>query len=89
LTTERSEGQALEIELVGLCQRGARDRQILDREAGRVEEGDVARAPPSFGLSCEDEPDVRDAIAGHDPGSDSGCQLAAVTCLLEGVYEWR
>ena len=44
VTVSRSEREALDVEVVNLRVRGDRDRQILDREPGGVEECDVVRA---------------------------------------------
>ena len=53
----------LQVELAGLRVRGLRDREILDREAGRVEERDVAGAPAAVGLADEHRAELGDVVA--------------------------
>ena len=42
------------------------DRKILDRQPGRVEQGDVSSASAALRLAREDEADVRHPVSGHD-----------------------
>src|SRR5207344_3465823 len=77
--------ELLELELAGLCVGDLRDREILDCEAGRVEEGDVARAPPSLRLADEQLAELGDVRARDCSGRDRRGELATVAGLLPVV----
>ena len=49
---------------------GFRDREILDREPGRVEQRDVARATAAVGLSHQHCAQVGDVVTSDDAGID-------------------
>jgi len=79
----RSKIEPRQIELAGALHRRQRDREILDREPGRVEDGDVAvRVPTSYWLTMralDSDDEVRglgiaaavDGVAGDGRSTDS------------------
>src|SRR6476646_3395229 len=83
----RLELDRLQVELAGLRVRGFRDREILDRKARRVEEGDVAGAPAAVRVADEHGSEFRDALARDGAGLGCCGELAAVTRLLPVVAE--
>ena len=83
----RSDRERWQAQVACLGGRDFGDREILDCEAGRVEQRDVARAPSSIGFACEDEPDLGDPVPGYDPRQNARGQLAAVARLLAVVAE--
>ena len=76
----RLELELLQLELAGLGVRRLRDREILDREAGRVEERDVAGAPAAVRLAGEHRAELgdpsRDTTPAATPAASSPPWLA-------------
>ena len=64
-----SELELLQVELACLGVRRLRDREILDREARRVEQRDVAGAAAPFGLVDENGPELGDVGAFTAPAA--------------------
>jgi hypothetical protein len=68
-----------------VLERDERDREVLDREAGRVERRDlVVRAPP-LGVAREHRAELRDVVARRETRLDSMRGLAAVGSLFAVV----
>jgi predicted enzyme related to lactoylglutathione lyase len=54
-----------QVELVRVLERGEGDREVLDREAGRVERRDLVVAAAAVSVACEDAAELRDVVAGE------------------------
>ena len=65
------------------------DREVLDRQAGGVEQRHGLRARAAGGLAGQDGAEVGDAVAGHEALLDGAGQLAAVRGLRPLVAEQR
>jgi hypothetical protein len=76
-----------QVELVDLRERGLRDREILNRETRRVEQRHVFGASPAVGVAREHGTELGHVFPRDGAGLNCSCELSAVTCLLEGVYE--
>ena len=57
----------LEVQIAYPRQRDLRDRQVLDRQAGGVEERDLVGVPTPFGFSSENGTEIGDVGAGDNP----------------------
>src|SRR5215207_1786150 len=66
---------------------GLDDRQVLDRETGGVEQGDLLRRAASLGGSGEHIPELGDVLAAHLRREDAVRELAAGTGLLPLIAE--
>src|SRR5207244_4346876 len=75
------------IELAGAFHRGERDREILNREPGRVEDGDVPVRCPSVGTTDEDVTELRHGVTRDRTGLDRVDEISVVTRLLGGLYK--
>src|SRR4051794_7007394 len=72
---------------VGRFGRGERNREILDREPGRVERGDVGVVLAARRVTREHAPDRRDVLLRDELRLDRVRELAAVARLLPVVAE--
>src|SRR5206468_2020403 len=76
-----------EVQLVGALHRCERDGEVLDREAGRVEDGDVARRLAAGRLSHENCAELVRLVLSDRTGLDGVSELAVVACLFPVVTE--
>ena len=74
--------EAGEVELVGALQRREGDRHVLDRGAGRVEDGDLVVAPPAVGVARQNVAEPGDVVARETARVDRVRELAVVRRLL-------
>ncbi len=58
------------------------DRQILDREARRVENRDIVIGAAPLGRSCQDISQLGHVVAPEEPRFDRVHEVAVVACLL-------
>src|SRR4051794_3753506 len=65
----------------------ANDRQVLDRQAGRVEERDLFGVPATDRAAGDDGADLGHVDPSHATGRDRGGQLATAAGLLPLVAE--
>ena len=79
--------EARELQVVRALDGGERDREILDREPGRVECRDLLVGAPTFGRAGQHCAELRDVAFGHEPRVDGVRELAAVGGLLPVVRE--
>ena len=70
-------------------ERGRRDREVLDREPGGVEQRHRLRPRAPRRVAGEHRAELGHLLAGHEPGADGAGQLAAVRGLLPLVAEQR
>src|SRR5918994_8005784 len=66
---------------------GLDDRQVLDRETGGVEQGDLLRRAASLGGSGEHIAELGDLLAAHLPRANAVRELAAGAGLLPLIAE--
>src|SRR5207244_978402 len=69
-----------EVQLVGALHRCERDGEVLDREAGRVEDGDVARRLAAGRLSHENCAELVRLVLSDRPGLAGPCAAARARC---------
>src|SRR4051794_12688664 len=81
----RLEGDRRGVEACG--EHGQGDAQVLDGEAGRVEQGDLLLAAPSLSAAQQDISDLGDPVARHNAGRNSSRQLPALRRLFPLVAE--
>src|SRR5712692_11875295 len=82
-----SEIDPRQIELVRALERNERDREILEREARRVERRRLVVGAPSRRVAGEYVADLRDIRTREQARLDSGGALAAVAGLFPVVTE--
>ena len=85
----RAHGLGADASLAPRLERRRGDREVLDREAGRVEQRHRLGAGPSGHLAGQHRAELADAIAVNQPGVDRPGQLAAVRGLRPLVAEQR
>ena len=78
--------ERLQVELARPGERGLRDREVLDREPGGVEERDVGVVLAAWGLASQHGPELGDVPAVDLPCLDGPRDLAPVAGLFEGMY---
>jgi len=67
-----------ELQFVRSLERNERNRKILDREPGRIEDGDVFRRPATLGRSREDVPKLRYVVTTENAGFDGVNEIAVM-----------
>src|SRR5919109_196141 len=81
------EVDVLKIQLADALERGERDRQVLDREAGGVEDRDVVVALATRGLPGQNVSQLRYIFPREDTLLDRRFEVARLACLLPLVAE--
>jgi hypothetical protein len=74
------------LDLASGFDRCQRDREVLDREAGRVEGGDLGAITTTFRFAREYRTERSHVLLGDEPRLDGMGELTAVARLLQGVY---
>ncbi len=84
LELERSQ-----VQRIRLFHRGECDRQVLNREAGRVEDRRLVVAAPSLGIAGEDIAELCDVFTRELPGLERVNELSVVARLLSVTHEQK